>query len=322
MIKIYSLSELLDIVQAFCEAGSELTGKAAIWRLLLLVQIANSVLFSTPDSRAILCPSLIRWLKPYLVKLDTHAGDSTSESASDAARILWLECVRLSTSVTAVMLDRFHTALVDPAITTNRQLLAQEQDNIEYLLSLMPRFLAAYRQIEHPQILATLTQSRTPASIISNRPVLFPASYPFALLTARPQKLDGNTTDGTSSLSGLLCEVAAVLTTMLHLAPPNILGNFLDASLEVEGRENFTTFLTNLFHVGHSMLLNEAMPSDWLNANLLLHCVLLKLVEPLSAILEREFIPTQEVSYTFNFLLWRDFFAMFIRLLASMCFKQ
>lgn len=114
-----------------------------------------------------------------------------------------------------------------------------------------------------------------------------------------------------------MLKIACVFVTLLLLAPRKIFVNWLEATLEVEGKDNFARLLVQIFKVSRSILENQAYPADWLNINILAHRVLVKIVEPVADILERDFIPQQQASFSFNTSLWRDFFGMLLTLLAS-----
>ena len=68
-------------------------------------------------------------------------SSSDSDSARDAARLNWLESIRLCVTIIAVMVDKLLHYLVDPQIVVDPKLYRQEQDNMEYLLSLIPRLV-------------------------------------------------------------------------------------------------------------------------------------------------------------------------------------
>jgi dedicator of cytokinesis protein 3 len=73
--------------------------------------------------------------------------------------------------------------------------------------------------------------------------------------------------------------------------------------------------LSQFFKVASSILQNDAFPSSWLNVNILGHKVLIKMMDPVSTLLERDFIPAQESE--FDAELWREGFHMLLRLLSS-----
>lgn len=93
--------------------------------------------------------------------------------------------------------------------------------------------------------------------------------------------------------------------------------NFLESSLEIEGRDNFTSLLSQFFKVSASILENDAFPASWLNVNILAHKVLIKMMDPVATLLEQNFIPDQDAGYQFDSSLWRECFYMLLKLLSS-----
>lgn len=331
LAKCFSQQELADIAISFCDAVTP-KGKIAVWKLVLENQLVNSVVFATPTGRAALVPNLVRWIKPALGKFDEHhLSPKDSQATRDNARVSWIEGIRLAVGVIASMLDCLQQALIDPAVQSSRMLLGQEQDNIEYLLGILPRLLDSYREVENLANLDSVERQRSQASVVATIPVVFPSSYPFSLLSHPPdharrerarartgkEATPEETKQEWPTLRAGMGEIACVFVALLHLAPRKIFVNSLESTLEVEGKDNFARLLAQIFRVGKSILENDAYPSEWLNINILAHRVIVKIVDPIADFLEREFIPAQQVSYTFNTSLWRDFFGMLLRLLAS-----
>lgn len=141
LAKIFSTVELVSIVTGFANSVAAAKGKIVIWKLIMYLQVVKGFLFDIPQSRSLLVEAVVIWIKPHFGKFDEHTqtqpGDS--ESVRDNARVAWLESVRLCVTITAVMLDRLQQTLVNPTIASDRNLLRQEQDNVEYLLTLLPR---------------------------------------------------------------------------------------------------------------------------------------------------------------------------------------
>lgn len=139
--KVFTVGELVQIVTTFANAIVATRGKIVIWKLIMYLQIVRGFLFDVPQTRAQLVESITFWIKQHFGRFDeyalTQSGDS--ESAKDAARIAWLESIRLSVTVIAVMLDKLQQSLVDPAILSDRLLIRQEHDNMDILLSLFPK---------------------------------------------------------------------------------------------------------------------------------------------------------------------------------------
>lgn len=339
LAKCYSEQELADIAISFGDSVSE-KGKIQIYKLLFLNQLVNSTLFALPTARASLVPRLVRWLKSALGKFDEQimCGQGDTPAMRDAARVSWIEGIRLSIGVVAAILDVLQEAMIDPVVREDRLLLNQEQDNIEYLLGIMTVLLDSYKELESPTNLESVERQRTQASIISNVPVVFPSTYPFSLLsrdathgripnpaaaarrsstaTAMPNDMD----EDRATLRSGLGEIACVFLVLVSLAPRKIFVNFLESSLEIEGKENFARQLNQIFHISKSILANDAYPTNWLNINIFAHRVLVNMLDPISEILEREFIPpqsTQEASLYFDTSLWKDFFETVLKLLSS-----
>jgi dedicator of cytokinesis protein 3 len=113
----------------------------------MFLQLVKGFLFDNPQSRALLVEAVVMWIKPYFGRFDEYAqtqrGDD--EAAIDAARVSWLEGTRICVTIIAVMLDKLQQKLVDPVILADRNALRQEQDNVDYLLSLLPRRVTFFR---------------------------------------------------------------------------------------------------------------------------------------------------------------------------------
>ncbi|KAK4698793.1 hypothetical protein P7C70_g7476, partial [Phenoliferia sp. Uapishka_3] len=327
LAKCFDEQDLADIAIKFGDSIVATKGQISLWRLLFQSHLVHSTIFESPTGRAALVPNIGRWLKAALGKFDENLLlPKDSQATRDNARVSWVEGIRLATGTIAAMLDRIQEALVSPEIRKSRSLLGQEQDNIEYLLNLLPRLLESYRELENPANLEAVERHRSQASVVADIPVVFPSSYPFSLLSRSPAytRNVGVSVENSTSLSnerptlkGGVGEIAAVFIALLLLAPRKIFVGWLEAQLEIEGKENFGRHLTQMFRVSKSILENDAYPTDWLNINILAHRVILKMVDPISEILERDFIPSQKLSFTFNTGLWREFFSMLLRLLSS-----
>ena len=144
LAKIFSTVELVSVVTNFANAVLTNKGKLLIWKLIMYLQLVKGFLFDTPVARTLLVESMVVWLKPHFGRYDefTYTTSYESESARDADRVNWLESVRLSVTVIAVMLDKLQLNLSNPDIVADRKAYRQEQDNVECLLSLFPRYVS------------------------------------------------------------------------------------------------------------------------------------------------------------------------------------
>ncbi|KAH9830756.1 cytoplasmic protein [Rhodofomes roseus] len=320
--KVYNTVELVTIVTQFANAVVTNKGKIGIWKLIMYLQVVKSFLFDNPQSRALLVENIVFWLKPHFGRYDdyvqTQPGDS--ENAREQARVQWLECTRLSVTVIAVMLDKCLQQLVNPAVVSDRHLLKQEQDNIEYnLLTLIPRLLDSYIEYQNPLSHRALERGRSTLPTSSLYPVTFPESYPFAMLGQLPKSptaVSGSFDNRPDFIPGL-GEAAIVLLVLVLAAPKRHLLGFLESMLEIEGPDNFSAFLSKCFKVAVSIINNDAFPKNWLNVNVLAHKVLIKLMDPIATLLERDFVPQGQPGREFNPTLWREAFHVLLKILSS-----
>ncbi|KAF8210093.1 cytoplasmic protein [Mycena galopus ATCC 62051] len=310
--KIFSTVELVSIATSFANAVTVGKGKIVIWKLIMYLQIVKGFLFDNPESRPLLVEAVVIWIKPHFGRYDEYHSNEL-ESAKDAARVSWLESIRLCVTIVAVMLDKLQQNLVDHAIVVDRNRLRKEQDNVENLLPLIPRLLDSYREFQSPASRKAMERTRSP--------VTFPETYPFSLLVPLPENprspATPSTPDAENTFNPGLGETATVFLVLILSSPTKHILNFLELSLDIEGRDRFVALLSQFFKVATSILENDAFPKTWLNINVLAHKVLIKMMEPISSIMEKEFIPPQEAQAQFNAHLWKEGFYMFLKLLSS-----
>lgn len=142
LAKLFNTVELVSIVTTFANAITAVKGKIVIWKLIMYLQIVKGFLFDIAESRPLLVDAVVIWIKPHFGRYDEYAHTHTtdSDSAKDAAHVSWLESTRLCVTIIAVMLDKLQQSLVSPALHHDRNALSKEQDNVDALLSLMPRW--------------------------------------------------------------------------------------------------------------------------------------------------------------------------------------
>lgn len=320
--KIFSTVDLVSIVTTF--ATNSVTvgkGKIVIWKLIMYLQIVKGFLFDNPQSRPLLVEAVVLWIKPHFGRYDEYAHTQTSdnEATRDAARISWLESIRLCVTIIAVMLDKLQQNLVSPSIIEDKHALRQEQDNVESLLSLVPRLLDSYREYQNP-LSQKLMERNLSATSKTSSPVTFPESYPFPLLVYLPdvpktQPISPSPQD--TVFNPGLGETAIVFLVLILSSSTKHVLNFLEASLDIEGRERFVTLLSHFFKVATSILDHDSFPKTWLNVNILTHKVIIRMMEPISTILVKEFIPGPDADVPFDTNLWKEAFGMLLKLLSS-----
>ncbi|EJD42755.1 cytoplasmic protein [Auricularia subglabra TFB-10046 SS5] len=319
--KVYGADEVVKIIKNFTSALAGAKGRMIIWKLIMFINVVRSYLFDIPQARAALVEDIVSWVMPHLGRFDEHAamhGGDDSESAKDAARIAWLEGVRLSVSIVALILDKLQQNLVNPAILNDRKLLSREHDNVDYLLLLLPRLLDSYTEFQSAATLRAFERNKSAATTMAAVPVIFPASHPFSLVAQYPSYMAATAMyERTPFYNCGLGETAVAFLSLVLSSPRKSLVNLFDTRLEVEGRDNTAALLLQFFKVAVSIIENDAFPRTWLNVNILGHRVLLKMMEPIADLLTQNYIPDQTMSHTFNSELWKEAFYMLLTLLSS-----
>lgn len=141
LAKIFPVVEVVSIVTTFASTVTVGKGKILIWKLIMYLQIVKGFLFDNPQSRARLIEEVVNWIKPHFGRYDEylHTQSNDNEISRDGARVGWLESTRLCVTIVAVMLNKLQENLVNPEVRINPKLLRAEQDNVDCLLSLLPR---------------------------------------------------------------------------------------------------------------------------------------------------------------------------------------
>lgn len=319
MLECFSNEEMTDIVVAFCDAITASRGAIVVNKILLQGHLIRSPLFENASARAILVPNICRWIRPHLGKIDDFQAFSPrdSTSAREASRVSWQECVRLSVAVVAALADRLHASLVDPMITAKPDLLAQEHDSIEYVLSLLPRLSESYHEAGLPETRQLLLRHRSAQTAVQKEPTVFPATHPAPLLLDPPPSTTTLSLADTAPIVAVRGEASSAIIVLIHIAPVHILSNYLQSSLEIEGFTNFSRFLANLLRTCCSFLRYEAFPSTWLNISMLAHKSIAKIAKPIANVMQQYLIPEKNDAASFDLGIWKGFFDMMLNLLAS-----
>lgn len=309
--RIFSQDELVDIISNFCEAISGCTGKLAVQKLLLLARLAEGPLLNSVNNRSTVVPSLLRWVRPHLARLNDFELRSMNDAARETAQTQWLEAARAATVVLAAMLHKINVAIYDTRATES--LLASEQDNIEFMLALLPRLFEYYSVLRDPTVATLLERNPVQMAAADSPPSVFPTAHPLYLLS-HPAATEA-ATSSPATLRHLRGELTAVLLSLFQMARPTVLTTFLDATLEVEGQDHFTRLLSDLFRFEKTVVEGDAFPGTWLNFNLLAHRVVLKITEVMAPLMQRHYIPASDSTYLFNFPLWREYLEALLALL-------
>lgn len=141
--KMCDIIDLVSIATTFANAVTANKGKIVIWKLIMYLHMVKGFLFDNAQARPLLVEAVVIWIKPHFGRYDeyVHTSSSDSDAARDTARQTWLESTRLCVTIIAVMLDKLQQNLVNPEIRADGRAYRQEQENVECLLPLLPRFV-------------------------------------------------------------------------------------------------------------------------------------------------------------------------------------
>jgi dedicator of cytokinesis protein 3 len=182
------------------------------------------------------------------------------------------------------------------------------------------RLLESYQEFVNPESFRAIERTRSLTTTATAVPVIFPESYPFSLVANLP-KASGTSLKAPAPNEALfypaLGETAIVFLVLVLSSPRKYILNFLESSLEIEGKDKFVGLLHQFFKTAISILDNEAFPKNWLNVNILAHKVLVKMMDSVATIMERDFIPDHDSESPFDSVLWKEGFFMLLKLLSS-----
>lgn len=107
LAQVFAPLELVELVIAFADTLTFAKGSIASYKLVLLLQIVKN-LFDTAEARALLVPTIVKWVKPHLGRYERiyeSMDPQTSNRGQDGAKeadlrhVKWLERNRLAVTV-------------------------------------------------------------------------------------------------------------------------------------------------------------------------------------------------------------------------------
>nr|XP_019044242.1 hypothetical protein I302_07525 [Kwoniella bestiolae CBS 10118]OCF23172.1 hypothetical protein I302_07525 [Kwoniella bestiolae CBS 10118] len=320
--RIFQPLEIAEMVIEFADTLTFATGSIAIYMLLLLLQVVKNV-FESSESRSILVPAIVRWVKPHLGSFDElrTIGKDDSQITKDGKRVRWLECNRLAVTVIAWTVNKLQEWLDSPLIRDDTALRIQEEDNIEYCLTLLPTLYESYFELSSPKTHSTLNRQRSsPTSTIwKPTPDVFPSTHPFALISEMPplsllerqQNAGQDALPSSETFNCGLAENAMVILTLILSSPRPNITRWLNEVLDIEGVSSLSETLRSTFKFFSSVIGFSAFPKQWLTLSLMSFSSILKFLTTLSPLLESEhFIPPIENADTFDITLWTKLFEL------------
>lgn len=320
LAQVFTPDEIADMVIVFTDTLTRAQGNLAIYKLLLILQIVKTLL-DFDETRAQLIPAIIRWIKPHIGRYeeDLFSARGETQAVKDSRQIRWLECNRLANSVLAWTVNKLQELLDSPIIKSDPLLLAQEEDNIEYCLSVLPGLLESYNEQVSDRTMALLERHRTSTSVWKSTPDVFPSSHPFALVSDLPPAALLGNDEGLPPAGVYRCglaETAVVIFTLVIAAPRANIVSWLAEVLDIGGKEAVKETLELAFKVFSSIIHFDAFPAQWLTLTGLAFTATARFLEGVVEFLSRpEFVPPIEDMDQFDVKLWTQC----IELLCDLC---
>ncbi|WRT70308.1 uncharacterized protein IL334_007306 [Kwoniella shivajii] len=329
LAQVFQPLEIAEMVIAFADTLTFATGSIAIYKLLLLLEVVKNV-FESSESRALLVPAIVRWVKPHLGRFDElrSIGQDDSQITRDGKRIRWLECNRLAVTVIAWTVNKVQEWLDSPLIRDHATLKIQEEDNIEYCLTLLPSLYDSYFELLNSKTLLTLNRQRSsPTSTIwKPTPDVFPSTHPFALISELPppsllerhQNPSQDALPDSETFNCGLAETAVVILTLVLSSPKANITRWMTEMIDIEGVSSLSQTLKSSFDFCSSVVRFTAFPNQWLTLALMSFSSVFRFLSTVTPLLETEhFIPSVQNADTFDVSLWTKCFELLCELCGS-----
>ncbi|CAG8657138.1 13718_t:CDS:2, partial [Acaulospora morrowiae] len=315
--KCFTPDDLVQIAISFTESVRLPKGKLLAYKLLLILQFCRGSLFENSESRATLLRRVVEWVMDHMGKWE-RSGKQIIDV--DTARIQWHDGIRLCVTIIAVMLESLQNTIEK---STDKEIIENEIENVKTILPLMMKLCESYRELHITN--DELSQKRDRGGFMVSSPMFSWAhAFPSAIQTPTPGSVKASKEFPFASFnqqqysnSTGLGEISAVILQIMFLLSQDHIKEHLLSTYYREGHDATAEFLILLFQVARSVLKNEAFSDTWLNMNIMAHKVFLKFLEPVSSLLEKNYIPDKEAPETFNEQLWREYFNCLLSLLTS-----
>lgn len=320
---VFAPSEISEMVIEFTDTLTRAQGNLAVYKLLLILQIVKTLL-SYNDTRAELIPAIIRWIKPHIGRYeeDLYSARNETQALKDSRQIKWLECNRLAISIMGWTVNQLQLLLDSPIVKSNPVQLSQEEDNMEYCLSILPHLLESYKELASDSTMALLERHRSSATIWKSTPDVFPSSHPFALVShLPPPAILGQGEEGLPPAGTFRCglaEVAVVIFTLVIATPRANVVRWLEEIVDMQGETQAKETLMTAFSVFNSIINFDAFPRQWLTLSGLAFTAVIRFLEAVVQFLARpEFVPPIEEMERFDVKLWTQCLELLCDLCAS-----
>ncbi|KAG9302767.1 hypothetical protein G9A89_009544 [Geosiphon pyriformis] len=311
--KCFSPDDLVQIAIQFTESVRLPKGKLLAYKLLVILQFCRGPLFENSESRATLLRRVVEWVKDHMGKWEKTGSDNEA-----SARLQWQDGLRLCVAIIGVTLESLQGSIDQAEDEAAKE---TEIENVSLILPLLMKLCESYKELQYTDC---IEMQRAPRERTASSGALLQSAFLMnSGVPSTPTTMTSNrfskefSLNLGSALATALGEISAVILQIFFLISQQQMKEHLLSHYYKEGHDSMAEFLVVMFQVSKSILWNEAFPESWLNMNIMAHKVLLKFLEPVSSLLEKNFIPMRDSSETFHEKLWREYFSCLVTLLTS-----
>ena len=195
----------------------------------------------------------------------------------------------------------------------------QEQENLEYCLTLISPLLATYFELGSAETAAAVDRHRFQSNIWAPTPDVFPESHPFALVSQLPppsllDQAQNAAEDGLVSSAPFYpayAECAVAILSLVLASPDTNLSRWLHELIDIDGPSGCADLLQKVFAFGESVIASRAFPKQWLTLRCMSFVAILRWLQVISELMITEiFVPPVADAATFDTTVWNGIFEL------------
>ncbi|CAG8521101.1 2273_t:CDS:2 [Ambispora leptoticha] len=307
--KCFSADDLVQIAIKFTESVRLPKGKLLAYKLLVILQFCRGPLFENAESRATLLRRIVEWVKDHMGKWEKTGNDNES-----VERMQWQDGLKLCVAIIGVTLETLQNSIEN---APNEGAKEMEIENVCAILPLLMKLCESYRELQYTSQYVPREKSASNGMVLQSALAMYPGIPPTPTTGNSLRFSKDYFLNLTPTLVSGLGEISAVIQQIFFLISQQQMKEHLLSQYFREGADSMAEYLILLLKVAQSILRNDAFPETWLNMNIMAHKVLLKLLEPVSSLLGKNYIPSRDNSDAFNERLWCEYFNCLLTLLSS-----
>ncbi|BFZ61317.1 Deoxycytidine kinase 1 [Saitoella coloradoensis] len=294
LASVFPKEEVFGIAVNFVKSCRDSRGQQDVYKLLLILNLCRSPMFTTGDLHRELITHVVTWLQaapssslPLSPRSPLSPTLATNSGAYTFARI------RLSMTIFAVLLDQ----LWSERLRVGDGAKVEHDTKVAIFLPMLGSIVEMYDDL----------RTSSPARSLGTT-VLFPESYPLPTRT-----LDE---EGGNGMDEGLCEVTSLILTLFRLASQDQFSSYF-YSIVSAFHGDIVLHLTKVLNMLEVILEPDTFPDTWLNVRALVHRGTVDYLEHVCDVLRSHLLPQPEIAEIFPTELWQRFFMLLLKVIGS-----